>query len=203
MKSAGTIAVILLLPIFVVGCKHQTQAAPPPAAQAPILPPSTMSQAAPPPQMPPPQTPEVKLPDKEPEPEKKPEHPLKRKKPSPTKPSTPTTTTPSEAAAASSPPTEQAAVGQPSEASPIGQLSTASDSVNTPPRQKIQDQINSTENGLKRIKTPLNTDDQKTVTQIRTFLDKAKQALGQDDLDGAQTLLTKAKVLLDELTSKE
>jgi outer membrane biosynthesis protein TonB len=201
MKSAGTIAVILLLPIFVVGCKHQTQAAPPPAAQAPILPPSTMSQAAPPPQLPPPQTPEVKLPDQEPEPEKKPAHPARRKKPPPpTKPSTPPTPTPSEAAPAA---TQQVAVGQPSEASPIGQLSTASDSVNTPPRQKIQDQINSTENGLKRLKTPQSTEDQGTVTQIRTFLEKAKQALGQDDLDGAQTLLTKAKVLLDELTTKQ
>jgi ribosomal protein S20 len=36
--------------------------------------------------------------------------------------------------------------------------------------------------------------------EIRTFLTKAKQALSQDDLDGAQTLATKAKVLLDELT---
>jgi len=41
-----------------------------------------------------------------------------------------------------------------------------------------------------------------TATQIRTFLSKAKQALDQDDLDGANTLVTKAKVLLAELTTK-
>jgi len=49
------------------------------------------------------------------------------------------------------------------------------------------------------IKRTLNAQEQETATQIRTFLRNAKQALSNDDLDGAHTLATKAKVLLDEL----
>jgi len=55
---------------------------------------------------------------------------------------------------------------------------------------------------LTGIKRTLSTDEQLTSTQIKTFLTKAKQALADNDLDGAQTLATKAKVLLDELTKK-
>ena len=67
-------------------------------------------------------------------------------------------------------------------------------------RHEIQDLITATENGLNGIKRTLSSDEQLTATQIRTFLTKAKQALDQDDLDGANTLANKAKVLLGELT---
>ena len=42
--------------------------------------------------------------------------------------------------------------------------------------------------------------EQKTSTQIREFLKQAKTALGSGDLDGANTLVVKAKVLLSELS---
>jgi ribosomal protein S20 len=204
MKSAGKLAVILLLSAFVVGCKHKTQAAPPPAQQAPILPPSSMNQSAPPPQLPPPEAPQVNLGSDQAKipPPPPPKHP--KKKPSKPSPSTPASGE-QQSAQAQTPPstTQQASTGQPSEISPIGQLSTAGDTASTVPRQKVQDQITSTEKGLNGItKRSLSSDEQATVTQIRTFLEKAKQALAQDDLDGAQTLLTKAKLLLDELTKQ-
>jgi ribosomal protein S20 len=38
-----------------------------------------------------------------------------------------------------------------------------------------------------------------TAAQIRTFLKQAEQAMDNGDMDGAHTLATKAKLLLDEL----
>ena len=97
--------------------------------------------------------------------------------------------------------TQQAAAGEPPEMSPIGQLSSTSEHSGVPNRQEILEQITTTQNGLERASSgSLSSDEQLTVTQIRTFLTKAKQALDQDDLDGANTLVTKAKVLLTELT---
>jgi ribosomal protein S20 len=84
--------------------------------------------------------------------------------------------------------------------SPIGQLSTTGDNTGTPARNEILKQIDDTEKGLSAIKRTLKPEEQTTATEIRTFLTKAKQALSQDDLAGANTLVTKAKVLLDELT---
>ena len=52
-------------------------------------------------------------------------------------------------------------------------------------------------NGIKR---PLSTDEKTTATQIRNYLKQAQQALDNGDTDGAHSLATKAKLLLDELT---
>ena len=46
----------------------------------------------------------------------------------------------------------------------------------------------------------LNDSEQKTADHIREFLKQARAALASGDVDGAQTLVAKAKVLLDELT---
>jgi ribosomal protein S20 len=45
----------------------------------------------------------------------------------------------------------------------------------------------------------LNPREQRTASQIRTFLSKATNALQAGDLDGANTLTVKARVLLSEL----
>jgi hypothetical protein len=90
--------------------------------------------------------------------------------------------------------------GQPSEMSPIGQLSTANDTSNTADRSEIIKQIDNTENTLNGIKRNLSAEEQKTVTQIRTYITRAREALKNDDLDGARTTSTKAHVLLLELT---
>ena len=94
-------------------------------------------------------------------------------------------------------------MGKAPDTSPIGQLTSSSESSSTPSRQQIQDLITKSENGLNGIKHTLTSDEQETAAEIRTFLAKAKKALDQDDLDGAYTLVTKAKVLLDELMTKE
>ncbi len=59
--------------------------------------------------------------------------------------------------------------------------------------------IDSTQRGVASLRK-LNGDQNKTVVQIRSFLEQAQRALHNGDVDGAHTLATKAKTLLDELT---
>ena len=199
MSSACRAAALILLTAFVAGCRHKTQATPPPAALAPVVPVSTMAKDTPPPQMPPPETPKVGPPtatNTAAAPKPKP-HKIIHHKPKPVD-QTPAAGQPPAQTSAT---TEQAANGATAgDVSPIGQLSEAGESVNAPRRRQILDDINSTEKGLNEIKRQLSPDEQTTAAQIRTFLTKAKDALTQEDLDGANTLVTKAKVLLDELS---
>jgi hypothetical protein len=89
-----------------------------------------------------------------------------------------------------------------SDVSPIGQLSSGGADASSQGHQDVEHLITDTENGLNGIKRTLNSDEQMTSTQIKTFLTKARQALADNDLDGAKTLANKAKVLLEELTKK-
>jgi hypothetical protein len=215
MKSARKIAAFMLLAVLASGCQHKTPAAVPVAAQAPPPPPKPMTQTASLPPVPQPELPKVGPPgsDQPPQPAPKP-HRTTHHKPKPTTPATPTTpTTPTPATgeqntkeapkdAPQPAATQQASAGDAAPVSPIGQLTTAGDSAGTPSRHDIQDTIAATEKGLNDLKRTLTASEQETIVQIRTFLTKAKQALNQDDLDGAHTLATKAKVLLDELTKE-
>jgi hypothetical protein len=94
----------------------------------------------------------------------------------------------------------EVAAAQPSEESPIGQLSTANDTSNTGDRHAINEQIDSTENGVNGVKRTLTSDELKTVAQIRIYISKARDALKSDDLDAARTLSNKAHQLLEQLT---
>jgi hypothetical protein len=81
----------------------------------------------------------------------------------------------------------------------IGQLTAAPTPDSSGSRQQAADLIDSTQRGVNGLHN-LNGDQSKTVAQIRSFLDQAQRALHNGDLDGAHTLATKAKTLLDELT---
>ena len=227
MNSAGKHAVIALLAISIAGCaEKKAKTAPPAQAQAPSLeagkagalypPPLTQPSAQPAKPTPPP-APTVAKAEPAPPPPPPPANAGKatskhKSKPSAAKsassPSSSTagstdtaaaaqlgTTTSGQADAA----TDVATAGEPAAASPIGQLTTGDTAGHTHPRKDTSDLITNTENGLNSIKRTLTPQEQETATQIRTFLTKAKQALGNEDLDGAFTLATKAKVLLDEL----
>jgi hypothetical protein len=203
MKTASKTAVILVFLMSLAGCRHKTKDVPPPQAQAPVGPPSNMVHNPELPPLPPPGTPDVAVATVQEE-NPEPVHPHKtpRHKSSATKPAASGDT--AAAPAAEKPaPTTQAANGTPAaDASPIGQLSSSVEGADSQDRHDIERLINNTENGLNGIKRALSSDEQLTTTQIKTFLTKAKQALADNDLDGAQTLATKAKVLLDELTKK-
>lgn len=197
MNSACKAAALMLITAFVAGCRHNTQETPPPAAQAPIIPVSTLAKNAPPPQMPPPEIPKISPPNSTntaPPPKPKPKKPVHHK------PKTPEQAPAETATATKDQSTEQASNGAGPDVSPIGQLAAPGEGINAPRHREIQNEINATEKGLNEIKRPLSQDEQTTATQIRTFLAKAKDALTQEDLDAANSLLTRAKVLLTELT---
>jgi outer membrane biosynthesis protein TonB len=216
MRSASKIAALALLVVFVLGCGRKTRrVVPPPVAQAPSLPPGQMADSIPP--VPPHVTadnnpPVVKLDTVPPETETA-ANPAPRHRPTKhrSKSAAPETAQQPAAKAPASPQpqpqsptsdTEVATGKQPSEDSPIGQLSTSNDSANTADRHTLVDLINSIETGLNAIRRPLNSEEQKTATQVRTFITRAREALKVDDLDGAHTLATKAHLLLQELTKE-
>ena len=78
----------------------------------------------------------------------------------------------------------------------IGQLSTGEPS---DLRHSVEESIAATDRGLNNIGRSLNDQEQKTAAQIREFLKHAKEALTNNDIDGAKTLASKARVLLSEL----
>ena len=62
--------------------------------------------------------------------------------------------------------------------------------------------IDAQETRLSKAHEPKTPDGHAVQLQVRTFLTRARQAVTENDLDGAQTLTTKARVLLDELQSE-
>ena len=66
-------------------------------------------------------------------------------------------------------------------------------------RHKTEELIAATEHGLDSITRPLSVSEQRTAEHIRQFLKQAKAALASGDVDGANTLADKAKILLAEL----
>ena len=206
MKAASGAAVLVVLLMSLSGCETKTKTAPPPQAQAPILPPSKMVHIPDLPGLPPPPLRDVVVASAPPENTE----PVKPHKPAHRKPSAPVqakASTPVDAPAQTTdkPDTAtqtQATNGAGADVSPIGQLSSTGEAASSQGRQHIERLISDTENGLNGIKRTLTSDEQLTSTQIKTFLAKARQALSDNDLDGAQTLADKAKVLLQELTKK-
>ena len=202
MSSGRACAAFAVLLALLTGCgpKKPTAVVSPPA-EVPQLPPSQMAASLPlvPPAFPP-TTSHIKL-DTTAPPEVKPEvatteprrTPKRRSKSASEEAKTPSGPAPTPA------PSNQIAIVQPSDKTPLGQLSTPSDPVG---RQAISEQIDATENGLNAIKRSLSSDEQKTVTLIRQYITRARDALNVDDFDGANTLSSKAKQLLQELTKQ-
>lgn len=91
--------------------------------------------------------------------------------------------------------TQQASSGS-GGVSAIGQLSSGEP---YDQRSRTSDAIIAIERGLNGLHRKLSNQDQKTAAQIREFLKQARTALASGDVDGAETLAAKAKVLLAEL----
>lgn len=176
-RSARSVAWLLLL--LLTGCFHKTQV----AQNQPLAPPIEEPQAAKPE---PPQAhlapPEVTIPEQAPpkqiplppEPVKKPQ---KHKKPANTN-------------------TQVASAAPPAPVSAAGNLTT-----NDPPnlRQTTDTMIEQTEKSLNGITRKLNDQEEKTAAQIHEYIKHAREALTAGDVEGANNLATKAKLLLDEL----
>ena len=80
----------------------------------------------------------------------------------------------------------------------LGELSTGT-TIGSSDRTRMLSDIQVQEARLSKLKEPTTSDAQAVWMQIKNFLAKARQAVEDNDLDGAQTLNTKARVLLDEL----
>lgn len=98
-------------------------------------------------------------------------------------------------------------VSKPVEVTEVAPSSTAVPAIGVissgdPPdyRYQTEDSIAAIERELNGINRSLSDTEQKTAGQIREFVKQAKAAFTSGDIDGAHTLASKAKVLLDELT---
>jgi len=222
MNSASKHAVTALLVFSMTGCAPKNaNTAPPVQAQAPSLdagkagamypPPLTESQTETQPATPPPapvvaQTQPAPTPEPAPPPSPK-KNSTHKAKPSAAKPAGSdngsTQTAGSDPASgggsATADTTDVAANAEPAAASPIGELTPADTPEQAQKGKDTSDLIAKTEDGLNSVKRPLSPQEQVTVSQIRSFLTKARTALTNQDFDGAFILATKAKVLLDEL----
>lgn len=100
----------------------------------------------------------------------------------------------SESAAAADAANTDAAV----DISPLGELSAGG---NTTPQtqQDAFELISSSERRLSRLSSTVARQQQAQLRKVRYFLKQAKQALSTGDAEGAKTLATKAKLLLDDV----
>jgi hypothetical protein len=198
MRPAKTLAFIALFTMSLSGCSVFHRQPPPQApalqtGQGEIAEQQKKDQQGPPPaplpqpsaQTAPPQLPPVKPPKVK----------KSRKKLSPSTAPTTTPATPVE--------TEKVvAANLPGANSPIGELTTGDSAAGEQTKHDTANLIAQTEQGLAGIKGPLSHEGQTTEAEIRTFLKQARLALDNGDNDGAHTLATKAKLLLDELTKQ-
>ena len=220
MTQAGKIVLVAFFVALLPGCASKKAKVKPPAiAQAPTtndqagvmyptpFPPTTEAPPLPAPALTQPKeaAPPSPPPEHQPSKRKKNAGTLTKPKPSAAKPATQAPGT-SESAAPATPsvttatPGQQTANVEPSGVSPIGQLTSGEGASGSQKRHDTSDLINTTEQGLNGIKRTLDRQESETANQIRTYLKQAKNALTVDDIDGASTLATKAKVLLEELT---
>jgi hypothetical protein len=170
-------SVAWLFPLLLTGCPHKTQVAQnqplaPPIEDTPPYKPEPAPANLPPPEVTIPVQPQPELPVPA-EPVKK---PVKHKRAANTNTQVASSVAPAVPA--------------------IGQLSSG-DAPNL--RQQTDDSIASTEKTLNGINRKLSDQEEKTAAQIREYLKQARDAITAGDVDGANKLAFKAKVLLDEL----
>jgi hypothetical protein len=96
------------------------------------------------------------------------------------------------------PPTQTARVEPPPD---LGQLS-ASGGDDGQQRTSTTKLIDGTEANLKSLTRQLSSDEQNTVAQIRNYLNQARAALKDSDLERAHNLAVKANLLSNELVKR-
>ena len=179
---------LALVALSCTGCSHLPwHKNPPPKAQAPAIQPKPAVPApapkpAPPPVVPAPAPPPAPAPAPAPKPVKK--H-IYHHKPKPA-------AKPATAAAPAAPAAPQAN-------SLVGMLSEGDAAGNPALRKQTTNLIAATQRRLQSVRASRMAARKDTVTQVRLFLSQARQAMAMNDLQGANTLATKAKILVDEL----
>ncbi|SEC46326.1 hypothetical protein [Terriglobus roseus] len=95
------------------------------------------------------------------------------------------------------PPTQTAVVAPPP--MDLGSLTTGGESTNTALRQQTDDLLKAQTRRLNAIPTSIIALHTEQIEQARLFLKQANDAWTKLDIEGARTLATKAKVVLDEV----
>ena len=101
---------------------------------------------------------------------------------------------------APAPPTQTAAATPAPAPMDLGNLTTGGESTNTALLQQTDDLLKAQTRRLNAIPTATIALHTQQVEQARLFLKQASDAWAKQDIEGARTLATKAKVLLDEVT---
>lgn len=104
------------------------------------------------------------------------------------------------AQAAAPPPVEIAPTAPPAAGPPsvLGSLTTGGE-VTPRAQQETADLIATSERRLQAVAGTKARDQQTQLKEVRHFLDQAKEVMASGDEEGARTLATKAKLLLDDL----
>jgi hypothetical protein len=207
-RKARPVGASILLLACLSGCRHKPLPPPPPAASAPPVTSSTVTVITPLPSLPLGKAPDVKpapAPTPAPPPVQEPVHRFKRKSRKATTVKPETQMAESQTAQAPAPAPAPGATGTPEQpamapgvSQSIGQLS-AGTAISSRDRARMLAEIGAQEARLSKLRAAANADLAATQQSIKTFLSKARQAVAQNDLDGAETLNTKARVLLNEL----
>lgn len=207
MKRLELGAAAMLLALCAAGCSPKpkrtsasAQAPPLQGTQTPPVIPQQKPESPPKSSLPQPSAQSVP-PQLPPPPKHRVKHPRHKKPSPPASSSSGATQTASAQTGAASPAASGAPnMSSPSSSTPIGELTVGDSAVGEQSRNDTVNLIQDTERRLAQVKRPLSNEEQVTDNQIRTFLKQARQALNSGDTDGAHTLATKAKLLLDELT---
>jgi ribosomal protein S20 len=166
------------LTIGLSGCRHKPQVAPLP----PVMSPVALLEIPEPEHLPMVEVPQIKLPPVPYASNAKPKR--ERKKPVPK--------------AAPPEPPVVASVAPPPEETAIGAL-TAGGEANPQTKQEAADLIASSEKRLNALSAQKAEEEKAQVSKVKNFLRDAQDALKSGDAEGAKTLATKAKLLLDDL----
>lgn len=205
MRYLRLLSVSFLLTFALAGCHRKpVRVAPPPQAQAPIvttlppipplrLPDVDLAKSQP---APPPPKPAAPVPAKPKQTAHKRHHRFLHRKPS-EKPESNAHAAETENAGSEAQPTSSTGTT----ANPaLGQLSADDAAANPNQKDYTQRLIRWTQSRLKKLSSNQRARHKDDVAQVKSFLKQAEQAWNMNDLVGAQTLATKAKILMDELT---
>jgi len=167
------------LTIGLSGCRHKPQVAPLP----PVMSPVALLEIPEPEHLPMVEVPPVKLPPVPYATNAKPKR--EKRKPAPKAPPP----EPVVASVAPPPPPEETAIG----------ALTAGGEASPQTKQEAADLIASSEKRLNALSPQKAEDEKAQVSKVKNFLKDAQDALKSGDAEGAKTLATKAKLLLDDL----
>jgi ribosomal protein S20 len=95
-------------------------------------------------------------------------------------------------------PVQVASAAPPPEETAIGAL-TAGGEASPQIKQEAAELITSSEKRLNALPSQKAEDEKAQVSKVKNFLKDAQEALNTGDAEGAKTLATKAKLLLDDL----